>query len=293
VCAWHVKQKEPDIDRRASLRDNAGMGTLLKVSGLKKYFSASRGLFGEKTLVKAVDGIDFEINRGEVLGLVGESGSGKSTVGRCCLRLIEPTEGKVLFDGTDVTLADREELRKLRRRMQIIFQDPFASLNPRMKVGEIVGEPLLVSGLAKGRELRDRVAEILKKVGIGPEAIGKYPHEFSGGQRQRIGIARAISVKPELIVADEPLSALDVSIQAQVLNLLKDLQDEFSLSFLFITHDLNIVRYFCDKVAVMNRGKIVESGTAETIYNSPKDPYTKALLKAIPIPDPRAKAGVR
>ncbi len=198
----------------------------------------------------------------------------------------------MIFDGTDVTLADREELRKLRRRMQIIFQDPYASLNPRMKVGEIVGEPLFVSGLARGSELRDRVAEILKKVGIGPEAIGKYPHEFSGGQRQRIGIARAISVKPELIVADEPLSALDVSIQAQVLNLLKDLQDEFSLSFLFITHDLNIVRYFCDKVAVMNRGKIVESGTAETIYNSPKDPYTRALLKAIPIADPRAKAGV-
>jgi ABC-type oligopeptide transport system ATPase subunit len=269
------------------------MGTLLKVSGLKKYFSASRGLFGEKTLVKAVDGIDFEIDRGEVLGLVGESGSGKSTVGRCCLRLIEPTEGSVVFDGTDVIHADREGLRKLRHRMQIIFQDPFASLNPRMKVGEIVGEPLFVNGLAKGSELRDRVAEILKKVGIGPEAIGKYPHEFSGGQRQRIGIARAISVKPELIVADEPLSALDVSIQAQVLNLLKDLQDEFSLSFLFITHDLNIVRYFCDKVAVMNRGKIVEHGTAETIYNSPKDPYTKALLKAIPIADPRAKAGVR
>ncbi len=267
------------------------MAQLLKVSGLKKYFTEHKGFFGEKAVVKAVDGIDFEIERGEVLGLVGESGSGKSTAGRCVLRLIEPTEGTVLFDGMDVLKANREGLRKLRRRMQIIFQDPFASLNPRMKVGEIVGEPLYVNGIARGSELRDRVAEILKKVGIGPEAVGKYPHEFSGGQRQRIGIARALSVKPELIVADEPISALDVSIQAQVLNLLKDLQEEFSLSFLFIAHDLSIVRYFCDKVAVMNRGRIVESGPAEEVYNNPKDPYTKALIAAIPVPDPRAKAG--
>ncbi|MGA2193445.1 MAG: ATP-binding cassette domain-containing protein, partial [Nitrospirota bacterium] len=262
---------------------------LLSVKGLKKYFTVSSGLFGHKATVKAVDGIDFDIGKGEVLGLVGESGSGKSTAGRCVLRLIEPTEGKITFGGEDVVAAGPAELRRLRRRMQIIFQDPFASLNPRMRVGEIVGEPLKVNGLASGGELREKVREILRRVGIGPEAMDKYPHEFSGGQRQRIGIARALSVRPELIVADEPISALDVSIQAQVLNLLKDLQEEFSLSFLFIAHDLNIVRYFCDRVAVMSKGKIVETGSADQIYNEPHHEYTKSLLMAIPIPDPRAK----
>ena len=265
------------------------MQTLLSVKGLKKQFTVTHGIFGTKSLVKAVDGIDFEVGKGEVLGLVGESGSGKSTAGRCVLRLIEPTEGEISFDGMDVVKAGHEELRALRRRMQIIFQDPFASLNPRMRVADTVGEPLKVNGIATGSELTDRVREILGRVGIGPEAMLKYPHEFSGGQRQRIGIARALAVGPDLIVADEPISALDVSIQAQVLNLLKDLQEEYSLAFLFIAHDLNIVRYFCDRVAVMNKGVIVETGTAEEIYNNPQHDYTKALLKAIPVPDPRIR----
>jgi peptide/nickel transport system ATP-binding protein len=207
------------------------------------------------------------------------------------MRLIEPTAGHVEFRGIDVLNADAAQMREVRRHMQIIFQDPFASLNPRMKVVDTVGEPLVVNGIVTNRsELTDRVAEILGKVGLGPDVMNKYPHEFSGGQRQRIGVARALSVSPELIVADEPISALDVSIQAQVLNLLKDLQEEFGIAFLFIAHDLNIVRYFCKRVAVMSKGKIVEYGPVEEVYNSPRHEYTKALLKAIPIPDPRAKA---
>jgi len=265
------------------------MESLLTVRDLVKHFPVRHGAFGKKDVVRAVDGIDFEIGRGETLGLVGESGSGKSTAGRCIMRLIEPTSGSVTFKGIDVLNADAAKMKEVRRNMQIIFQDPFASLNPRMKVVDTVGEPLVVNRIVHNRsELLDRVAGILGKVGLDADAMNKYPHEFSGGQRQRVGIARALSVSPELIVADEPISALDVSIQAQVLNLLKDLQEEFGIAFLFIAHDLNIVRYFCKRVAVMSKGKVVEYGPVDEIYNSPKNRYTRALLKAIPIPDPRA-----
>jgi oligopeptide/dipeptide ABC transporter ATP-binding protein len=258
---------------------------LVRVRGLVKHFP----LEGSDDVVRAVDGVTFEILRGETLGLVGESGCGKSTVGRCLLRLIEPTAGEVEFDGRDVLATDGRSLRELRREMQIIFQDPYASLNPRMRVRDIVGEPLVIHGLKDKEERRTRVAELLSKVGLDPDYMNRYPHEFSGGQRQRIGIARALALNPKLIVADEPVSALDVSVQAQVVNLLQDLQSEFGLTYLFISHGLAVVEHISTRVAVMYLGRIVEVASAEELYVRPLHPYTQALLSAIPIPDPTRK----
>jgi oligopeptide/dipeptide ABC transporter ATP-binding protein len=260
-------------------------GELLRVRGLFKHFPVE----GSDDVVRAVDGVTFEIFRGETLGLVGESGCGKSTVGRCILRLIEPTRGRVEFEGTDVLATRGGELRRLRREMQIIFQDPYASLNPRMKVRDIVAEPLVIHGIGDKQERRERVAELLRKVGLDPDYMNRYPHEFSGGQRQRIGIARALALNPKLIVADEPVSALDVSVQAQVVNLLEDLQQEFKLTYLFISHGLAVVEHISDRVAVMYLGRIVEVATAEELYSNPLHPYTRALLSAIPVPDPTRK----
>ena len=261
---------------------------LLEVRGLQTWFPIRRGLLQRITgHVKAVDGVDFVLGKGETLGLVGESGCGKTTVGRSILRLIEPTGGEVRFEGRDVRRMGAEELRLLRRRMQIIFQDPGGSLNPRMRVGRIVGEPLEVHGIAKGDALRDMVEKLLERCGLWKAAADRYPHEFSGGQRQRIGIARALALNPSLIVCDEPTSALDVSIQSQILNLLKELQAEFGLSYLFISHDMAVIHHICDRVAVMYDGKIVESGTRDEIIRSPKHPYTQRLLAAVPEADPR------
>jgi oligopeptide transport system ATP-binding protein len=258
---------------------------LVSVRGLVKHFAVE----GSDDVVRAVDGVSFQIFRGETLGLVGESGCGKSTVGRCLLRLIEPTAGEVEFEGRDVLSLGKSDLREMRRQMQIVFQDPYASLNPRMKVGDIVGEPLVIHKVGNRNERRDRVAELLKKVGLDPDYRKRYPHEFSGGQRQRIGVARTLALNPKLIVADEPVSALDVSVQAQVVNLLQDLQQEFGLAYLFISHGLAVVEHISTRVAVMYLGRIVEIASAAELYACPSHPYTKALLSAIPVPDPKQK----
>ncbi|WP_446682167.1 ABC transporter ATP-binding protein [Deinococcus oregonensis] len=264
--------------------------TLLEVNNLEKYFPIRGGLLSRVVgNVKAVNDISFKIGRGEVVGLVGESGSGKTTAGRAILRLIEPTGGQVLFNGTDVTKLSKGQMRDYRREMQIIFQDPFASLNPRMTVSDIIGEAMQIHNLHPGKARVDRIAELLQKVGLRPEHMRRYPHEFSGGQRQRIGIARALAVDPAFIVADEPVSALDVSIQAQVVNLLQDLQEELGLTVLFIAHDLAVVEYICDRIIVMYLGRIMEIAPSRELNNNPKHPYTEALLSAAPVPDPTVK----
>ena len=262
-------------------------GDLVVVEELRTHFAVRRGILGRVAgYVKAVDGVSFRIGRGQTLGLVGESGCGKTTAGRTILRLIPATAGRVEFDGKEVFAQRGEAMRQLRRHMQIIFQDPFGSLNPRMTVGNIVGEALTVHGLARGRERRERVAELLEKVGLSPSHINRYPHEFSGGQRQRIGIARALALHPKFIVCDEPVSALDVSIQSQIINLLQDLQDEMGLTYLFIAHNLAVVEHISDFVAVMYLGKIVEYARPRALYDDPKHPYTMALLSAIPQSEP-------
>jgi peptide/nickel transport system ATP-binding protein len=265
-----------------------GAGPLVQLDGLKLYFPIKSGLVLDRHVgdVRAVDDVTLTIRRGETLGLVGESGCGKSTVGRTILRLYKPTGGRVVFDGRDITDLGENELRPLRRRMQMVFQDPFASLNPRHSVGRIVGEPLRTHGLAGRRDAAKRVRELLVTVGLPADAASRYPHEFSGGQRQRIGLARALAVNPDFVVADEPVSALDVSIQAQIINLLERLQEEFDLTYLFIAHDLAVVRHISDRIAVMYLGTVVEVSTAEALYDEPLHPYTISLLSAVPIPDP-------
>jgi oligopeptide/dipeptide ABC transporter ATP-binding protein len=279
-----VSQAEVAASREHDARADVS-GELVRVRGLFKHFPVA----GSDDVVRAVDGVTFDVFRGETLGLVGESGCGKSTVGRCILRLMEPTRGEVYFEDKDVLALSGRDLRAMRREMQIIFQDPYASLNPRMRVRDIVGEPLIVHGVGSKQERRDRVAELLTKVGLDPDYMNRYPHEFSGGQRQRIGIARALALNPKLIVADEPVSALDVSVQAQVVNLLEDLQSEFNLTYFFISHGLAVVEHISDRVAVMYLGRIVEIASAAELYANPLHPYTRALLSAIPIPDPTRK----
>ncbi len=270
------------------------MGDLLVVEGLSKHFPVEQGLLGSRLgrKVHAVDDVSFTVAQGETLGLVGESGCGKSTTGRCVMRLLEPTSGTISFDGADVGAMRRSALKAFRREVQIIFQDPYASLNPRMTIGEIVSEPLVVHSIGSRDERRNKAKELLEIVGLNPEHINRYPHEFSGGQRQRIGIARALALQPRLIVCDEPVSALDVSIQAQVVNLLDELQDTFGLTYLFIAHDLSVVRHISDRVAVMYLGQIVEMSDWKGLYDSPHHPYTQSLLSAVPVPDP-AKQRIR
>jgi oligopeptide transport system ATP-binding protein len=262
---------------------------LLEVTDLVKHFPIKQGVIIDREVdqVRAVDGVSFAIERGKTLGLVGESGSGKSTACRAVLQLIKPTSGSVKFEGREIAGLGRRQMRPLRREMQMIFQDPYASLNPRKRVGQIVADPLKRQGVASGGELRKRVQELLERVGLSSEHYNRFPHEFSGGQRQRIGIARALALQPKLVIADEPVSALDVSIQAQIINLLDDLQDELGLTYLFVAHDIGVVRHISDRIAVMHDGKIVEEGTADQVCETPRDEYTKKLLAAVPIPDPR------
>jgi ABC-type oligopeptide transport system ATPase subunit len=269
-----------------SAEHRAGHGPLVELEHLTKYFAVRQGVFARtKDYVHAVEDVTLTVNRGETLGIVGESGCGKSTTARLMVRLLEPTSGTVRFDGRDITRLSNRQLRPLRRQMQIIFQDPYSSLNPRKSVGQIVGEPFAIHKTEK--DVKARVRDLLSRVGLNPEHYNRYPHEFSGGQRQRIGVARALALNPKLIVCDEPVSALDVSIQAQILNLLKDLQRDFGLAYLFISHDLSVVRSMSDEIAVMKDGKIVEAGPADDVYERPQDEYTKALLASVPVPDPR------
>jgi oligopeptide transport system ATP-binding protein len=273
----------------AGINKQSGKEVIVQVRHLKKYFPISAGIILQRQVgaVKAVDDVSFDIYKGETLGLVGESGCGKSTTGRTVLQLYKPTEGSVIFEGQDLTTMKQDDLRKMRRRMQMIFQDPFASLNPRMSVGNIVSEPLRIHKVIDNKsELQEYVEHLLERVGLNPYYVNRYPHEFSGGQRQRIGIARALALRPSFIVADEPISALDVSIQAQVVNLLEELQEELNLTYLFIAHDLSMVRHICDRVAVMYLGKIIELGQTDEVYDNPIHPYTQALLSAVPVPDP-------
>jgi oligopeptide transport system ATP-binding protein len=267
-------------------------GALLEVRDLVKHFPIKSGILVDRQVgaVQAVDGVSFSVAPGETLGLVGESGCGKSTLCRTVIKLLEPTAGSVRFEGTEISGMGRRELQPLRREMQMIFQDPFASLNPRKRVGQIVGDPIKLHGMASGDALKRQVQDLLERVGLNPEHYNRFPHEFSGGQRQRIGIARALALRPKLIIADEPVSALDVSIQAQIINLLEDLQDEFQLTYIFVAHDLGVIRHVSDRIAVMYLGKIVEIGPADEVYSNPIHPYTLSLLSALPIPDPRANA---
>ena len=273
-------------------RSSGSNDVLLEVRNLVKHFEVGSGMFGgRRGVVRAVDGVSFAIRRGETLGLVGESGCGKTTTGRCILQLEAPTSGEILFEGRDLTKLGPDELRAVRRRLQVIFQDPYSSLNPRMTVGDIIAEPLAVHGIVRGAGARrDRVRDLLRHVGLLPQHAARYPHQLSGGQRQRVGIARALAMEPALIVCDEPVSALDVSIQAQIINLLEDLQAELGLTYLFIAHDLAVVRHISDRVAVMYLGKIVELADRKTLYDDPLHPYTRALLSAVPIPDPELEA---
>ncbi|MBO0777386.1 MAG: dipeptide ABC transporter ATP-binding protein [Ktedonobacteraceae bacterium] len=263
--------------------------TLLEVRDLKMHFPLKRGIIFQRTVghVHAVDGVSFDIERGQTLGLVGESGSGKTTIGRTIIRLYQPTSGSILFENTDLANLEGDPLWRMRRRVQMIFQDPYASLNPRFTIGSLIAEPMHIYKLGSAKEIRDRTVELLRVVGLRPEYIDRYPHEFSGGQRQRIAVARALSINPEFIIADEPVSALDVSVRAQVLNLLQRLQRQFDLTYLFVSHDLSVVRHVADRIAVMYLGKIVELADRDELYRTPRHPYTKALLSAVPIPDPQ------
>ncbi len=285
-----MSQATPSVHTAAAATPaaSAKREILVEVKDLKKHFPIKSGVLVQREVaaVKAVDGVSFHIFRGETLGLVGESGCGKSTTGRTILQLYRPTSGSVKFEGQEISELKGESLRKLRRQMQMVFQDPYASLNPRMSVGRIVSEPLIVHNIGTKRERDDRVAELLELVGLNPYFVNRYPHEFSGGQRQRIGLARALALNPSFIVADEPISALDVSIQAQVVNLLQKLQEDLGLTYLFIAHDLSMVRHLCDRVAVMYLGKVVEVAESEELYTNPLHPYTQALLSAVPVPDP-------